>query len=169
MSHLNHLWGQYGGNDVTKLEALVVLHSQSLPINDPNLQAMMQLLAGGPLSHLLARLTMAIKAEQNAKLTALGKRLTAFWQLGHLDKNMIQQIGEFQKLVGGISEELAKLDSKGLSPDTETELRRLGNLFDAHKLLAESDEPGDLLALLCLAQSTAHAGRAARAERRRRR
>src|ERR1035437_966542 len=97
INQISNIWAQYGGHDVTKLEGLVILQGQHLPINPSNLQAMLQLLAGGPPSHLLARLTMAVKSEHNAKLAGIGMRLNSFWQLGHLDKDMISQLGEFQK------------------------------------------------------------------------
>lgn len=136
---LANLWAQHGSDNVTKLEAMVVLQAQGLPINGGNLQAMLQLLAGGPPSHLLARLTMAVKGEQNSKLAGIGKRLNAFWQLGHLDKDMIKQLGDFQKELAGLTDELSKLDPRGLSDDTMTEIGRLKDLFDAHKLLAEQN------------------------------
>jgi hypothetical protein len=134
---LANLWSQVGEGDVSKLEALVVLQANNLPVNGQNLQAVLQLLTGGPLSHLLARLTMAIKGEQNQKLAGLGKHLNAFWQQGHLDKDMIKQLGEFQKNLAGLGDELAKVDPRGLSDGTVDELGRLSDLFAAHKLLAE--------------------------------
>jgi hypothetical protein len=115
---------------------LVVLHAQHLSVNAANLQAMLQLLAGGPPSHLLARLTMAVKGEQNSKLAGVGKHLNAFWQLGHLDKDMIKQLGEFQKQLAGLTDELSRIDGRGLSEDTMLEIGRLRDLFDAHNLLA---------------------------------
>lgn len=146
INQLANLWAQYGGTDVTKLEAIVVLQAQGLPLNGQNLQAMMQLLAGGPPSHLLARLTMAVKGEQNAKLAGVGKRLNAFWQLGHLDKDMIKQLGEFQKQLAGLADELGKVDTRDLSDGTTTEIGRLKDLFDAHKLLSEqAPNPGQYL------------------------
>jgi hypothetical protein len=147
VNRISQMWGHYGGHDVVQLEALIVLHSQNLPINGQTLQAMSQLLSGGPLSHLLARLTMAIKADPNPKLSGLGKKLTAFWQLGHVNQDMIKQIGLFQKEVAGMADELAKLDMRGLAEDTATELGRLKDLFDAHQLLANQGNPTQYLPL----------------------
>lgn len=139
ISQLSQLWSQYGAGDVVRLEAMVVLLSQGLPINGQTMNAMMQLLSGGPLSHLLARLTMAVKAENNPKLAPLGKQLTAFWQLGHLDKNLVGQLAQFDKAIAGLAEETAKArsEARGLKDETLTELGRLGDLFEAHKLLKE--------------------------------
>lgn len=130
-----HLWSQFGPGDAGKLEGLVVLQAQNLAINEANLKAMNQLLAGGPLSHLLARLTMAVKAENNAKLQGLGKKLNAFWQLGHVDKGLPGQFGDFQSVVAGLADDLSRLDMHGLTDATRTELGRLGDLFGAHRLL----------------------------------
>lgn len=141
VNQLSQMWNHYGANDVVKMEALVMLHAQGLPINGQNIQAMAQLLSGGPLSHLLARLTMAIKADPNPKLAGLGKKLTAFWQLGHADKDLIKQIGLFQKEVNGLMDEAGKIDTRGLAAETATELGRLKDLFDAHKLLANQGNP----------------------------
>jgi hypothetical protein len=145
VQRLAQLWNHYGGQDVVQLEALVVLHAQGLPIDGQTLQAMAQLLSGGPLSHLLARLTMAIKADQNPKLAGVSKRLTAFWQLGHLDKDMVKQIGLFQKELAGLTDELSRLDLRGLSDETSLEVGRLNDLMDAHKLLANQGNPAQYL------------------------
>lgn len=141
VNNIAQLWGQYGSGDVVALEALVVLHAQGLAINGQNLQAMMQLIGGGPLSHLLARLTMALKSERDARLSGLGKRLTAFWQLGHLDKDMIGQLGKFERELSGLAAELAALELKGLSDETIGELSRLKDLFNAHQMLAKQSNP----------------------------
>ena len=145
IGNMAHLWSQYGPGDAQKLEGLVVLQAQGLAINGQNLQAMAQLLAGGPLSHLLARLTMAVKADGSGKLGGVGKKLNAFWQLGHLDKDMVGQLGEFQKVLAGLGDELLKLDRKGLSDDTLMELGRLQDLFEAHQLLADQTNPARYL------------------------
>lgn len=146
ISNIAHLWSQLGANDATKLEALVVLQAQGLAINAQNMQAMAQLLAGGPLSNLLARLTMAVKSDGNAKLAGLGKHLNAFWQLGHLDKDMVGQLGDFQSVLAGIAEEMSRLDPNGVSEATAAELHRLGDLFAAQHLLADQNNPAQHLA-----------------------
>lgn len=140
ITNMAQLWSQYGAGDVVRLEAMAVLQAQGLPINNANLSAMMQLLSGGPLSHLLARLTMAVKGENNPKLTGLAKKLTAFWQLGHLDKNLVGQLGQFDRVIAGVAEEAAKVESRGLKDETLTELGRLGDLFEAHKLLKDQSQ-----------------------------
>lgn len=146
IGNMAHLWSQYGPGDAQKLEGLVALQAQGLAINGQNLQAMVQLLAGGPLSHLLARLTMAVKADGSGKLTGLGKKLNAFWQLGHLDKDIVGQIGDFQRVLAGMGDELLKLDTRGLSDETLLELGRLRDLFDAHRMLADQSNPAQYLA-----------------------
>lgn len=145
IANMAHLWSQYGPGDAQKLEGLVALQAQGLAINGQNLQAMVQLLAGGPLSHLLARLTMAVKADGSGKLAGLGKKLNAFWQLGHLDKDLVGQLGDFQKTLAGMADELLKLDPKGLSDETLLELGRLRDLFDAHRMLADQTNPAQYL------------------------
>jgi hypothetical protein len=145
IANMAHLWSQYGAGDAGKLEALVVLQAQGLALNAQNLQAMAQLLAGGPLSTLLARLTMAVKSENNGKLGPLGKKLNAFWQLGHLDKDLMGQLGDFQKVLAGLQEEMGKIDGKGLTDATMMELGRLNDLFDAHRLLADQTNPAQYL------------------------
>ena len=139
ITNLSQMWSQYGAGDVVRLEAMVVLMSQGLPVNGQNLNAMMQLLAGGPLSHLLARLTMAVKGENNPKLGPLGKQLASFWQLGHLDKNIVGQLAQFDKAIAGLAAEAtrARGEIRELKDETLTELGRLGDLFEAHKLLKE--------------------------------
>jgi hypothetical protein len=145
IGNIAHLWSQLGGNDATKLEALVVLQTQGLAVNAANLQAMVQLLAGGPLSNLLARLTMAVKSENSAKLVGVGKHLNAFWQLGHLDKDVVGQLGDFQKVLAGLADEIGKLEQNALSEGTAVEMQRLSDLFEAQKLLADQTNPAQHL------------------------
>lgn len=135
IAEVAQIWSQVGEGDTTKLEAIVALMSKGLPVNPANLQAMGQLLAGGPLSHLLARLTMAVKAEGNPQLAGVGQKLNSLWQLGHLDKNLLGQLKDFQRLLGGLHEEIGRLDMKRLKPETALELGRLGDLFEAQRLL----------------------------------
>ncbi|MEB3283817.1 MAG: hypothetical protein VKN33_00840 [Candidatus Sericytochromatia bacterium] len=135
INEVSQIWSQIGEGDTTKLEAIVALMSKGLAVNAGNMQAMGQLLSGGPLSHLLARLTMAVKGESNPQLAGIGQKLNSIWQLGHLDKNLLGQLKDFQKLLGGLREDFTRVDSKRLSPDTATELGRLGDLLEAHRLL----------------------------------
>ncbi|MEB3197109.1 MAG: hypothetical protein VKP62_07880 [Candidatus Sericytochromatia bacterium] len=127
----------HGQGDPSKLEAIVLLMARQLPVTNPNIQAMTQLLAGGPLPHLLARLTMAIKSENHPQLSALGQKLNGLWQLGHLDKPLMKQLTEFQRILHGISEERERLESHTLSTETRQELNRLGDLLEAHELLSQ--------------------------------
>jgi hypothetical protein len=145
IGQLAQIWGQYGAGDVLTLEALVVLLSQGLQVNGGNVAAMRQLLAGGPLSHLLARLTMAIKGDPNAKLTAFGTRLNAFWQLGQLDQNMLDQLGQFQSQLAGLAAELAKLNLRDFADATAQELGNLNDLLKAQQLLLKQSNPAQFL------------------------
>lgn len=145
VANLAHMWAQHGGNDVVQLEAMVALIAMELPLNGGNIAAMRQLLAGGPLSHLLARLTMGLKAENDPKLAPLGKQLTQFWQLGHLKGDALTQLGLFQKQIAALQTELAKLNPLQHGDAVATELSRLSDLFSAHKLLASQDVPHQYL------------------------
>lgn len=145
ITSLGGLWQQHGGKDVVLLEALVVLQCQDLPVTQANLGAVTQLLAGGPLSHLLARLTMAIKQDPNPKLANMGKKLTAFWQLGHLDQQMAAQMKAFQAQLAGLEAELSRLNWSGLAEETQQELGRLADLLGAHKLLLGQANPAQYL------------------------
>lgn len=145
VARIAQLWGQYGPNDAIALEAIVLLASQGLPFNGGTLQAMMQLLAGGPLSHLLARLTMAMQAEPDAKLGGIANRLTRLWQLGHLEKELSSQFGQFQQLLAGLESELSRLDWNRLGPQTQAELAHLRDLLEAQKLLAANGKGGQFM------------------------
>ncbi|MEB3330143.1 MAG: hypothetical protein VKQ33_13010 [Candidatus Sericytochromatia bacterium] len=143
VSQVAQAWAQLGQGDPQRLEAVVALMARGLPITGPNLQAMTQLLAGGPLAHLLARLTMAVKAEGSPKLGPIGQRLNGLWQLGHLDRDLIGQLKDFRRLLGELREEVDRLGPADLSPELGAELGRFRDLAEAHKLLT-SQHPGTL-------------------------
>lgn len=145
VARIAQLWGQYGPGDPVALEAIVLLATQSLPFNGGTLQAMAQLLAGGPLSHLLARLTMAMQAEPDPKLAGLANRLTRLWQLGHLEQDLTGQFGQFQQLLAGLEADLRNLDWSRLGAQTRAELAHLRDLLDAQKLLAGAAKGGQFL------------------------
>jgi hypothetical protein len=130
-------WGQLGHGDAQRLEAVVALMARGLAVTGPNVQTMTQLLAGGPLAHLLARLTMAVKAEGSPKLGAIGQRLNGLWQLGHLDRDLVGQLKDFRRLLGELREEAAKLGPGDLSAELGAELGRFRDLADAHQLLSQ--------------------------------
>lgn len=129
-------WHQVGG-EATALEALVALRSVGAPITADGLRGMLQVLAGGPMSHLLARLTMAVKAEKDPKLAGLGAHLTAIWKLGHLDKPMGAQLSAYQEELNGLARELRALNPADFGPDCQGELRRLDAMLDGQRILAQ--------------------------------
>ncbi|MEB3221496.1 MAG: hypothetical protein VKS61_05415 [Candidatus Sericytochromatia bacterium] len=134
-------WSQLGHGDAQRLEAIVALQARGLAVTGPNVQVMTQLLAGGPITHLLARLTMAVKAEQSPKLGGIGQRLNGLWQLGHADKDLVAQLKDFSRLLGELREEVARFGPADLSPELGAELGRFKDLMDAHQLLAQQ-QPG---------------------------
>lgn len=136
VAEIGAAWQQVGG-DASSLEALVALRSVGAPITAEGLRGMLQVLAGGPMSHLLARLTMAVKAENNPKLAGLGQHLTAIWKLGHLDKAMGPQLSAYQDELAGLARELRALDPGEFGADCQNELRRLDAMLDGQRLLAE--------------------------------
>jgi hypothetical protein len=134
-------WSELGFPDPNYLEAIVLAYSQGIRMNPGAIDALLQLLSGGPFTHLLARLTMALKAEPNTKMLGLGRKLTAFWQLGKLEQKPVQQLPQFQGLLSGMAEELSRLEARGLGSETALELQRLKQLFEGQKLLANAGNP----------------------------
>ncbi len=61
LSNIRQMWQAMGAMSLVDLEALIALFSMGMPVDSANLGAMLQLLSGGPMSHLFARLTLALK------------------------------------------------------------------------------------------------------------
>ncbi|HBN09506.1 MAG TPA: hypothetical protein DD435_12940 [Cyanobacteria bacterium UBA8530] len=125
---LKSRWKQNGSSPLA-LEGLVLM--ASLGISSGKLDSVMQLLSGGPLSHQLARLTMAIKNGLSPQLKDMERLLQNYWRLGSGD---LQAEGKlFQQFYGDLRRMAA---NPRMSPEIAQELAKLEGTMEAQRLLS---------------------------------
>ncbi|MBI6546484.1 MAG: flagellar hook-length control protein FliK [Cyanobacteria bacterium NC_groundwater_1444_Ag_S-0.65um_54_12] len=138
LAQIRQLWQALGASSLVDLEALTVLFSLGLPTENQNIAALLQLLSGGPLSHLLARLTLVLKQGPPGQrgLESLKALLHSFWQLGNGPATLPNELAQFYQLTRQIREQaqLATQNSR-LPGELAAELAALGQLFHAQELL----------------------------------
>lgn len=140
IAQLRQLWQAMGASSLVDLEALIALFSSGLPADQTSLQAMLQLLSGGPASHLLARLTMALKQQGQGlpQLDALKALLTSYWKLGNGPEAFPKEIGQFQQIMNQLRTLLDAQLAAGLDKlprELASELMSLRQLFQAQTML----------------------------------
>ena len=150
LSHLRQLWQGLGAMSLVDLEALIALFSMGTPIDAPNLKAMLQLLSGGPMSHLFARLTLALKQTSGnlgpggREMEQLKTLLGNFWKLGNGPEALAQELPQFQQLTAKIKQLIEASAASGarLPGDLAGELASLRELFHAQQMLQNQRLPG---------------------------
>ena len=147
IDQIRQLWQALGAMSLTDLEALIALFSFGLPVDAARMQAMVQLLSGGPTSHLLARLTMALKRAggQGGDLEALKNLLSSYWKLGNGPESFAKEIGQFQQIMDklrALLENPALLLTEKLPQEVATELNALRQLLQAQTMLQRSPSSG---------------------------
>ena len=139
LNFLRQLWQGMGSAGLVDLEALMALFASGIEIAPGNVKAMVQLLSGGPTSHLLAQLTMALKnaGSGNPQLQELKNVLNAFWQLGAGPEQLANELPQFQQLLNRIERNMLMLDPTKLPPELSSELGQLQDLLHAQEFLLE--------------------------------
>lgn len=145
ISQIRQLWQALGAMSLVDLEALIALFATGLPAEQGNMQAMLQLLSGGPMSHLMARLTIALKQApgQQPSSEQLKTLLQAFWKLGNGPEAFPQEMGQFKVLSERIKLQVNTLLTTKPSPELAIELMGLQQLFRAHEMLQR--QPGQTI------------------------
>ncbi len=138
IAQIRQLWLGLGALSLVDLEALIALFSSGLPTETANLQAMIQLLSGGPASHLMARLTMALK-QQTApgQLEALKTLLASYWKLGNGAGAFPSEIAQFKQITDQLRSLLmgsALLADGSLPAEVAAEIAALRQLFQAQSM-----------------------------------
>lgn len=127
---LKALWKQHGGSPLA-LEGLVLLQSLGVPAGQ-NLDGILQVLSGGPLSHQLARLTMALRGQTQPQLKELERLLGNYWKLGSGD--LALEGKQFQQIYAELRRRLG--DSSKLPAELSAEFAKLEQMMEGQKLLA---------------------------------
>jgi hypothetical protein len=151
LSHIRQIWQGLGAMSLVDLEALIALFSMGTPIDAPNMKAMLQLFSGGPMSHLFARLTLALKQQQQPNLGPGGREVEQlktvmqnYWKLGNGPEALPQELGQFQQLNAKIKQlvDAAAANSTKLPGEIAAELVALKELFQAQQMLQNQRLPG---------------------------
>lgn len=150
LSHVRQMWQGLGAMSLVDLEALIALFSMGTPIDAPNMKAMLQLFSGGPMSHLFARLTLALKQQgamagpAGRDLEQLKTALQSFWKLGNGPEAFPQELGQFHTLGGKIKQlvDSAAANGSKLPGELASELASLKELFHAQQMLQNQRLPG---------------------------
>ncbi|MBM3268367.1 MAG: flagellar hook-length control protein FliK [Candidatus Sericytochromatia bacterium] len=142
LGNIRQMWQAMGAMSLVDLEALIALFSMGKPIDAANMGAMLQLLSGGPMSHLFARLTLALKQLPPGMPGAAGKEgeqlkqlLQAFWKLGNGPEALPAELPQFRQLTGRIQQLLGSGLPGRVTGELATELAALHQLFQAQHLL----------------------------------
>lgn len=140
LQQFRQLWQGMGSASLVELEALLALFAQGLEADPKNLSAMTQLLSGGPMSHLLAQLTMSLKnvTAGGAQLQDLRGMLNHFWKLGMGPEQLGADLPAFQQLYQKMGRMVSNLDPGKLPPELMGELAQLKELLHAQQMLVKS-------------------------------
>lgn len=139
LNYFRQLWQGLGGNSLVELEALLALYSEGLEMGPKNLAAMTQLMSGGPMSQLMAQMTMTLKNEAagNRELNELRGLLSGFWQLGGGPEQLGADLASFQQILGKLNRTVQGLDPQKIPPELMTELSQLKDLMHAQQMLVK--------------------------------
>jgi hypothetical protein len=137
LNHFRQLWQSLGGANLAELEALLALFAQGVEASPGNISAMTQLLSGGPMSHLMAQLTMSLKNGQlgGAQLQELRGMLNTFWKLGTGPEQLGAELPAFQQIYRNLGRSLSTLDPSKLPPELSSELAQLKELLHAQQMM----------------------------------
>ncbi|MBM3275061.1 MAG: hypothetical protein FJZ00_07900, partial [Candidatus Sericytochromatia bacterium] len=143
LANIRQMWQGMGAMAMADLEALIALFSMGVPIDGANLKSMLQLLSGGPMSHLFARLTLALKQQPQGTLQGLGAReadqlktlLAAFWKLGNGPEALPKELAEFKTVTEKIKMMLDGGAATRFSGELGAELAAIQTLFQAQSML----------------------------------
>lgn len=141
LAQLRHLWQTMGGTSLVDLEALMALFATGHPASPENMAAMNQLLAGGPMSHLFARLTMAMRNHQGqlpqaAELQAL---MSQFWKLGNGPDKLAAELPQFEQIFLRMGK-LASGDHSRLPQDVAQGMNQIRDFITAQQLLIKQPQ-----------------------------
>lgn len=139
LSQFRQLWQGMGSASMVDLEALLALFAQGVELAPRNLSAMSQLLSGGPLSHLMAQLTMSLKNQTmgGAQLQDLKGMLNTYWKLGAGPEQLATELAQFQQLAKKLNTTLTSMDPQRTPPELMAELSQLKDLLHAQQMLVK--------------------------------
>lgn len=139
LNQFRQLWQGMGSAALVDLEALMALFTSGLEIDPKNMKAMTQMLSGGPMSHLLAQLTMGLKnaGTGNPQLQDLKNTLNTFWKLGAGPEQLGQELPQFQQALKRLERGLAGMDPSKVPPELSSELSQLQDLLRAQEMLVQ--------------------------------
>ncbi|MNX77956.1 Flagellar hook-length control protein FliK [compost metagenome] len=142
LNHFRQMWQGMGSASLVELEALLALFTQGIEAGPQNVAAMAQLLNGGPMSHLLAQLTMALKNQETLtpQLQEIRAQLNAFWKLGTGPEQLGAELAQFQQLKQQLSRMLSNLDPAKVPSELINELSQLKDLLHAQKMLVKDPQ-----------------------------
>lgn len=140
LNQFRQLWQGMGSASMVELEALLALFAQGVELAPKNLQAMTQMLSGGPMSHLMAQLTMSLKnqAVGGAQVQELKTLLNGFWKLGSGPEQLGAELGQFQQLFKKLDRTLTALDPQRTPPELMSDLAQLKDLLHAQQMLVRN-------------------------------
>lgn len=140
LNQFRQLWQGMGSASMVELEALLALFTNGLELAPANLSAMTQMLSGGPMSHLMAQLTMSLKnqAAGGAQMQELKTLLNGYWKLGTGPEQLAGDLGQFQQLFKKLDRTLLSLDPQRTPSELISELSQLKDLLLAQQLLVRN-------------------------------
>ncbi len=137
LAQLRHFWQTMGATSLVDLEALMALFAAGHPASTENMAAMTQLLSGGPMSHLFARLTMMMRHHgqlpQAAELQIL---LGQFWKLGSAPEKLGTELAQFEQIFAKMGK-LASGDLSRLPSDVAQGLNQVRDFMTAQQLMVK--------------------------------
>jgi hypothetical protein len=140
LAQLRHLWQTMGANSLVDLEALMALFASGHPASTENMAAMTQLLSGGPMSHLFARLTMVMRNHgQLPQAAELQTLMTQFWKLGNGPEKLGGELAQFEQIFARMGK-LASGDLSRLPPDVAQGLNQIRDFITAQQLLVKQPQ-----------------------------
>lgn len=137
LNQFRQLWAGMGSASLVDLEALMALFAQGVELAPENMAAMSQMLSGGPLSHLMAQLTMSLKnqAVGGAQLQELKALLNGYWKLGAGPEQLAADLAQFQQLAKKLDKTLLAMDPQRTPPELMSDLSQLKDLLHAQQML----------------------------------
>lgn len=139
LNQFRQLWQGMGSAALVDLEALMALFTSGLEIDPRNMKAMTQLLSGGPTSHLLAQLTMALRNAEsgNPQLQDIKNTLNTFWKLGAGSEQLGAELPQFQQALKRIERGVMGMEPAKVPPELSSELGQLKDLLHAQEMLVQ--------------------------------
>lgn len=140
LAQLRHLWQTMGATSLVDLEALMALFASGHPASPENMAAMNQLLSGGPVSHLFARLTMLMRNHgQLPQAGELQLLMGQFWKLGNGPEKLGAELAQFEQIFARMGK-LATGDHSRLPQDVAQGLNQIRDFINAQQLLIKQPQ-----------------------------